>query len=310
MAGNCTSTTSCRGIRPNQLTTTASTPLKSMRCHSLQATASQLCLRVQEEVQGSQQGGATNSCSQEEALVTPACSSSSSSDGSTHHCSVSRVPCPTCAVLLAAAACPPASRYKRPSPTQPAACTHSLVKLPIILSSLHGRHASAHGFWIVVLGLGFCGPEPASRHQHNSSSAGEGSGPHSPIAAAHCHRQHLMLHSLSIPSKHPTCVLALGTQDSGSCWGVCQMLLCRRRCTHLQMTAHRNAASVYIVSVVGGRWWQGKVAAAPHCPHGVHEPSVPAVPGCRQHKALQPACSQADAAANKPLHTQGWPNWC
>ena len=37
-----------------------------MRCHSLQATASQLCLRVQEEVQGSQQGGATNSCSQGE----------------------------------------------------------------------------------------------------------------------------------------------------------------------------------------------------------------------------------------------------
>lgn len=66
------------------------------------------------------------------------------------------------------------------------------------------------------------------------------------------------------------------------------MLLCRRRCIHLQM----NAAAVTL-SV----WWEegggeGRVAAAPRCPNGVHISSVPAGPRCRQQKALGPACNQ------------------
>jgi hypothetical protein len=54
----------------------------------------------------------------------------------------------------------------------------------------------------------------------------------------------------------PTCAWVRCTLGSGSCWGVCQMLLCRRRCTHLHMTtANRNAAAVGIGPCVCVSGW-------------------------------------------------------
>lgn len=140
--------------------------------------------------------------------------------------------------------------------------------------------------WSWLLWAGTCAPPPAQQHQR---AIGVGA----PIVPV---QQHTATGNTSrcIPlHRHttPTCVLARCTQDSGSCWAVCQMLLCRRRCTHLQMTAHTGTQPQLAFGAV---WWEdggggGKVAAAPH---GVDTPSVPAVPGCQQQKALWPACRQ------------------